>query len=66
MNDQQRLILLDKCFDLGLPASSNDDIQTLKMYLDLHLDTEIISFPVDNKFKRKDGIKLRFLKMLFN
>jgi hypothetical protein len=68
MNDQLRLILLDKCFDLGLPVSSKDDINTLKMYLDVdsHLDLEIINFPKENNIKRKTGIKYLFLKMFSN
>ena len=68
MNDQIRLLLLDRCFELGLPASSKDDISTLKMYLgvDSHLDLEIINIPVENNIKRKTGIKLLFLKMFSN
>ena len=67
MNDQIRLILLDRCYELGLPASSNDDINTLKMYLDVdsNLDLEIISFPLVNKIKRKAGIKALILKMFW-
>ena len=68
MNDQLRLALLDICFDLGLPVSSKDDINTLKMYLDVdsHLDLEIISFPIENKMKRKSGIRFLFLKIFSN
>jgi hypothetical protein len=68
MNDQLRLNLLDKCFDLGLPASSKDDISTLKMYLDVdsHLDLEIIQFPVEYKLKRKAGIRFLIHKMFSN
>jgi hypothetical protein len=68
MNDQLRLVLLDKCFDLGLPASSKDDINTLKMYLDIdsHLDLEIIKLPVEYKLKRKAGIRFLFHKMFSN
>ena len=68
MNDQLRLTLLDKCFDLGLPASSKDDISTLKMYLDVdsHLDLEFIKFPEVYKQKRKAGIKFLFHKMFSN
>ena len=68
MNDQIRLRLLDRCFELGLPASSKDDINTLKMYLDVdsHLDLEIIKFPVEYKLKRKAGIRFLFHKFFSN
>ena len=68
MNDQLRLILLDRCFNLGLPASSNDDINTLKMYLgiDSLLDLEVINFPKENRIKRKVRIKSLFLKIFSN
>jgi hypothetical protein len=68
MSDKIRLLLLDRCFELGLPVSSKDDINTLKMYLDVdsHLDLEIINIPVEKNIKRKRGIKFLFLKMFSN
>ena len=65
MNDQIRLNLLDRCFDLGLPASSKDDINTLKMYLDVDskLDVETFNFHVENEPKRNISIKALILKM---
>jgi hypothetical protein len=59
LNDQIRLKLLDRCFNLGLPASSKDDINTLKMYLDVDskLDVDSFNFPIDNKIKKTTGIK---------
>jgi hypothetical protein len=68
MNDKLRLILLDRCFELGLPANSKDDINTLKMYLDVdsHLDLEIINIPVENNIKRKTGIRFLFHKKFSN
>jgi len=65
MNDQIRLNLLDRCFDLGLPASSKDDINTLKMYLDVDskLDVETFNFRLDNEPQRNTGIKARILKI---
>jgi hypothetical protein len=64
-NDQVRLNLLDKCFNLGLPASSKDDINTLKMYLDVDskLDIENFNFHVENEIKKRSGIKFFILKM---
>jgi hypothetical protein len=64
-NDQVRLNLLDKCFNLGLPASSKDDINTLKMYLDVDskLDVENFNFHVENEIKKNTGIKSLILKM---
>jgi hypothetical protein len=58
-NDQIRLNLLDRCFNLGLPASSKDDISTLKMYLDVDskLEVEDFNFYFANETKRKIGIK---------
>jgi hypothetical protein len=68
MNDQIRLNLLDRCFNLGLPASSKDDITTLKMYLavDSKLDIETYNFPVEQKPKMKVGIKFLIHKMFSN
>jgi hypothetical protein len=64
-NDQVRLKLLDKCFNLGLPASSKDDINTLKMYLDVDskLDVEYFNFHQENETKKGMGIKSLILKM---
>jgi hypothetical protein len=52
--DQVRLRLLDRCFNLGLPASSKDDINTLKMYLDVDskLDVENFNFYQENETKK--------------
>jgi hypothetical protein len=68
MNDQIKLMLLNRCYDLGLPASSNDDINTLKMYLDIdsHLDLEIIRIPQEVKLIRKTGIKSLLSKIFSN
>ena len=68
MNDQIRLNLLEKCFNLGLPASSKDDINTLKMYLDVDskLDPDIYNFIDPKVIKRKAGIKFLFHKMFSN
>ena len=65
INNLIRLKLLDRCFKLGLPASSDDDITTLNMYLgvDSILGVESISFPVELKPAKKIGIKSRFLNM---
>ena len=65
MNDQIRLSLLDRCFNLGLPASSKDDINTLKMYLDVDskLDVETFNFHVESEPKNNVGIKARILKI---
>jgi hypothetical protein len=66
-NDQIRLRLLDKCFNLGLPASSRDDISTLKMYLDVDSRLEVDSFNFqimkEVKKNRNQGIKSLILKM---
>ena len=64
-NDQVRLNLLDRCFNLGLPASSKDDINTLKMYLDVDskLDVENFNFHQENETKKNVGIKSLILKM---
>jgi hypothetical protein len=64
-NDQISLNLRDRCFNLGLPASSRDDLSTLKMYLDLDSKSEVESFNfyVKKETKRKMGIKSLFLKM---
>jgi len=63
--DQVRLNLLDRCFNLGLPASSKDDINTLQMYLavDSKLDLETFNFHVENEPPRNIGIKSLILKM---
>jgi hypothetical protein len=65
MNDQIRLNLLDRCFDLGLPASSKDDINTLRMYLDVDskLDVETFNFHVESEPKSHVGIKAWILKI---
>ncbi|MDR3668361.1 MAG: hypothetical protein P4L35_16075 [Ignavibacteriaceae bacterium] len=64
-NDQVRLNLLEKCFNLGLPASSKDDINTLKMYLDVDskLDVDNFNFKMENEVKREKGIKSMILKI---
>jgi hypothetical protein len=65
INDKIRLNLLDRCFNLGLPASSKDDIKTLKMYLDVDskLEIKIINFPQEKEMKSKEGLKSMVLKM---
>ena len=65
INDAIRIDLLDRCFNLGLPASSKDDISTLKMYLnvDSKLDVVRLNFPVEKEIKRKTGIKAQIIKM---
>lgn len=62
--DEVRLNLLDRCFNLGLPASSKDDINTLEMYLaaDSKLDVESFKFPEEINLQRGNGIKFRILK----
>lgn len=64
-NDQDRLSLLDKCFNLGLPASSKDDINTLRMYLDVDskLEVESFIFPIENEIKKNTKVKSLILKM---
>lgn len=64
-NDQISLNLRDRCFNLGLPASSRDDISTLKMYLDVDskLEVESFNFYVKNETKRKMGIKSLIRKL---
>ena len=64
-NDQVRLRLLDRCFNLGLPASSRDDINTLKMYLDVDskLDVENFNFYQESETKKNGGIKSLIQKM---
>jgi hypothetical protein len=64
-SDQVRLNLLDRCFNLGLPASSKDDINTLKMYLDVDskLDVENFNFHIENERRERSGIKFFILKM---
>ena len=68
INDAIRIDLLDRCFNLGLPASSKDDISTLKMYLnvDSKLDVVRLNFPVEKEIKRKTGIKAQILKMFLH
>ena len=58
-NEDIRLNLLDRCYNLGLPASSKDEINTLKMYLevDSKLDVVRLNFPVEKETKRKTRIK---------
>jgi hypothetical protein len=71
INDRIRLNLLDRCFKLGLPASSEDDINTLKMYLDvdssLNVDSkfeeESFNFFVEKVTKKNSGIKSLIFKM---
>jgi hypothetical protein len=62
-NDQLKLRLLDKCFDLGLPASSKDDISTLKMYLDAdsHLDADNFNFQTKNIEKKHKNLGIKSL-----
>ena len=43
-NEQLRLNLLERCYNIGLPASSKDDINTLKMYLNINPELEIEDF----------------------
>jgi hypothetical protein len=64
-NDDIRLNLLDRCFNLGLPASSKDDINTLKMYLDVdsHLDTDTFNFQLESVKKDNKGIKALIYKL---
>jgi hypothetical protein len=65
-NDQLRLNLLERCYNLGLPASPKDDINTLKMYLNIHpgLEIENFNFHVAKETKRKIGIKSLIYKMI--
>jgi len=67
INDAIRIDLLDRCFNLGLPASSKDDISTLKMYLnvDSKLDVVRCNFPIEKETKRNKGIKSLILKMFW-
>jgi hypothetical protein len=64
-NEQLRLNLLDKCFRLGLPASSKDDINTLEMYLyiDSILEVDSFNFHVEHEIKKNKGIKSLFRKI---
>ena len=68
INDAVRIDLLDRCFKLGLPASSKDDINTLKMYLDIDSQLDVVRFnlPVEKETKRKKGIKELILKMFLH
>ena len=65
--DQIRLNLLEKCFNLGLPASSKDDIGTLKMYLDVDskLDMDTFDFHVEYPRKTTKSVK-SFIQKLFS
>jgi hypothetical protein len=65
-NEQLRQELLEKCFELGLPANSSDDINTLKMYLsvDSKLDDIVIDLTIDQVEKNKDGLISQILKLL--
>jgi hypothetical protein len=63
--EEIRLKLLDRCFDLGLPASSNDDINTLKMYLDIDskLDDDCFDFQIETPRKTDKEVKSIILKL---
>jgi hypothetical protein len=62
-NEQVRLSLLEKCYNLGLPASSRDDINTLKMYLDVDskLDEETFNFQIETVLKKDKNVGLKSL-----
>ena len=66
-SDQLRLNLLERCFNLGLPASSKDDIGTLKMYLDVDskLDIETFDFRIENPRRSNKEVK-SFIQKLFS
>ena len=68
IHDAIRIDLLDRCFNLGLAASSKDDINTLKMDLDVDSKLEVVrlNFPVEKETKRKTGIKAQILKMFLH
>lgn len=65
-NDQIRLNLLDKCFNLGLPASSKDDIGTLRMYLDVDSKLETDNFDFQIEVPRKQKEVKSFIFKLFS
>lgn len=66
-NDQIRLNLLDKCFKLGLPASSKDDIGTLRMYLDVDSKLEVDNFDFQIEDPRKPNKEVKsFIFKLFS
>jgi hypothetical protein len=66
-SDQLRLNLLERCFNLGLPASSKDDIGTLKMYLDVDskLELDDFEFQFENPIKPHKEVK-SFINKLFS
>jgi hypothetical protein len=66
-DDQVRLNLLEKCFNLGLPASSKDDIGTLRMYLDVDskLDEDTFDFHIENPRQKNKEAK-SFIQKLFS
>jgi hypothetical protein len=64
-NDQIRLKLLDKCFNLGLPASTKDDINTLKMYLDVDSKLDIDDFNFQIETVKKENKSLGFKSILY-
>ena len=65
-NEQLRQELLEKCFNLGLPASTSDDIKTLEMYLsvDSKLEDIVIDLSIEREEENKTGLISQILKLL--
>lgn len=65
-NEQLRQELLERCFNLGLPANTSDDINTLKMYLsvDSKLEDIVIDLNIKSDEGEKTGLISRILKLL--
>jgi hypothetical protein len=65
-NEQLRQELLEKCFDLGLPADTSDDITTLKMYLsvDSKLEDIVIDLNIVKEEKDTAGFISQIMKLL--
>ncbi len=65
-NEQIRQELLEKCFNLGLPAHTSDDIETLKMYLsiDSQLEDIVIDLNVESNDRNNAGLISQILKLL--
>jgi len=65
-NEQLRQDLLEKCFNLGLPADTSDDISTLKMYLsvDSKLEDIVIDLSIERREENPAGLISQIMKLL--
>ena len=65
-NEQLRQELLDKCFHLGLPADTSDDIDTLKMYLsvDSKLEDIVIDLSIEHEEETRTDLITQIMKLL--